>query len=422
MRGLLATFCKDLLVLWRDRAGLAVLFLMPLALVIVVSLVQNNIMQLTGDSATKLVLVDQDGGFVGQGLSRFLAEQPEVSLEIGNDAEDARKAVAAGDYQCGLIIPPGTSEELAQRLQKQTAEEWSDDASAAVEVAELPIEIVFDGTIQGLLRFALTTSVRYALFGLETIQREHITMQMVFSELDMPKEQAILRESVPEPLLVVTEGTAGGQALRPNSVQQNVPAWSLFGMFFIAVPLAGALIRERQEGTLKRIICAPAAVWQVLIGKTLAYSLIGLLQFGLMILVGRYLLPHLGTPVFDVGDQPLAVFVLALAASLAATGFGMLLGVLVRSYDQASMAGAVAIVIAAALGGIMVPVFAMPGPLQTLSRISPLNWGLDGFYELFVRGGGLGDISSNLVALLAFFGVTLLAAISIFSFRSRYGQ
>ncbi len=422
MRGLLATFCKDLLVLWRDRAGLAVLFLMPLALVIVVSLVQNNIMQLTGDSATKMVLVDQDGGFVGQGLTRFLGEQPEVSLEISNDAEGARKAVAAGDYQCGLIIPPGTSEELVARLQKLTAEEWSDNASAAVEDADLPIEIVFDGTIQGLLRFALTTSVRYALFGLETIQREHITMQMVFAELDMPKEQALLRESVPEPLLVVSEGAAGGQALRPNSVQQNVPAWSLFGMFFIAVPLAGALIRERQEGTLKRIICAPAAAWQVLIGKTLAYSLIGLLQFGLMILVGRYLLPHLGTPVFDVGDHPLAVFVLALAASLAATGFGMLLGVLVRSYDQASMAGAVAIVIAAALGGIMVPVFAMPGPLQTTSRISPLNWGLDGFYELFVRGGGMGDIGSNLIALLAFFGVTLMAAIAIFSFRSRYGQ
>ncbi len=422
MRSFLATFCKDLLVLWRDRAGLTVLFLMPLALVIVVSLVQNNIMQLTGDSATRMILVDQDKGFVGQGLIRYLSERDEINLEIGTDAEAARSAVAAGDYQCGLIIPSRTSEQLVIRLQQQTEAEWSDSPKVSDGNTDLPVEIVFDGTIQGLLRFAMTTTIRYALFGLETIQREHITMQMVFAELNMPKEQAILRETVPDPLLVVTEGAAAGQPLRPNSVQQNVPAWSLFGMFFIAVPLAGALIRERQEGTLKRLICAPAPAWQLLVGKTLAYSLVGLLQFGLMILVGRFLLPHLGTPVFEVGDQPLAVFALALAASLAATGFGMLLGVLVRSYDQASMAGAVAIVIAAALGGIMVPVFAMPEALQILSRISPLNWGLDGFYELFVRGGGMGDIGSNLVALLAFFGVTLMAAIAIFSFRSRYGQ
>ena len=153
MRSFLATFFKDLLVLWRDRAGLAVLFLMPLALVIVVSLVQNNIMQLTGDSATRMILVDQDKGFVGQGLIRYLSERDEINLEIGTDAEAARSAVAAGDYQCGLIIPSRTSEQLVIRLQQQTEAEWSDSPKVSDGNTDLPVEIVFDGTIQGLLRF-----------------------------------------------------------------------------------------------------------------------------------------------------------------------------------------------------------------------------------------------------------------------------
>ena len=48
MKQFWATFCKDLLVLSRDRAGLLVLFFMPAVLVLVVSLVQNNILETTG--------------------------------------------------------------------------------------------------------------------------------------------------------------------------------------------------------------------------------------------------------------------------------------------------------------------------------------------------------------------------------------
>ena len=49
-----------------------------------------------------------------------------------------------------------------------------------------------------------------------------------------------------------------------------------------------------------------------------------------------------------------------MAASLAATGYGLMVGTLAKTYEQASMFGAVSIVIAAALGGIMVPTYVMP--------------------------------------------------------------
>jgi ABC-2 type transport system permease protein len=81
------------------------------------------------------------------------------------------------------------------------------------------------------------------------------------------------------------------------------------------------------------------------------------------------------------------------------------------------MLGAVSIVIMAAIGGIMVPVYVMPRFMQQASAISPLAWGLGAFQELFVRGGSLRSAGGDILRLLGFFGVTLL--ISLIAFRGK---
>jgi ABC-2 type transport system permease protein len=83
----------------------------------------------------------------------------------------------------------------------------------------------------------------------------------------------------------------------------------------------------------------------------------------------------------------------ALAAALAATGYGIMVGTLARSHEQASMFGAVSIVIAAALGGIMVPTYVMRRYLQAVSAWSPLGWGLAAFQDTLVRGETGGTVS-----------------------------
>ena len=162
--------------------------------------------------------------------------------------------------------------------------------------------------------------------------------------------------------MAVKENAAqlGKQAKTPNTVQQNIPAWTLFGMFFIVVPLGGSLIRERQSGMLVRLLTMPMSCLTILTGKIVAYVLICMAQFGLIMAVGKFLLPLLGTPVLETGSSPIALIVIALSAAVAACGYGILLGTMARTYEQASAFGAVSVVIAAAIGGIMVPVFVMP--------------------------------------------------------------
>jgi len=77
------------------------------------------------------------------------------------------------------------------------------------------------------------------------------------------------------------------------------------------------------------------------------------------------------------------------------------------------------VIILAAIGGIWVRVFMMPNLMQAASIVSPLNWSLDGFYNILLRGGGLKEIAGNFTALIAFFTVNLAVAIWISSRKVR---
>jgi ABC-2 type transport system permease protein len=71
----------------------------------------------------------------------------------------------------------------------------------------------------------------------------------------------------------------------------------------------------------------------------------------------------------------------------------------------------VSVIVLAAIGGIWVPVFMMPNLMQALSIISPLNWSLDGFYDILLRGQDVKGILGNFIALMLFFAVNLAAAV-----------
>jgi len=70
----------------------------------------------------------------------------------------------------------------------------------------------------------------------------------------------------------------------------------------------------------------------------------------------------------------------------------------------------VSVVIAAALGGIMIPVYVMPRFMQELSVVSPLAWGLNAFQDVFVREGTLRAAAPELACLSSFFVLTIMIA------------
>ena len=429
---LLAHIKKELLLLSRDRGGLLVLFVMPMLLVLVLSLIQDNLFRATGETATRALLVNLDAGKLGDQFANKIVATGAIELvdELAGeklDAAAARQQVFAGDYQFAVVVPEQFSAAVDAAAEAAVSAALRGEQAVA-ETGRLLV--YFDPTVRGVYRTAVSNALQRGVLGLEIARKSALFGKLLREELQKNVDDqyggyaADTAELVPDisadwggqALIDLREESAYPEKYRtlPTSVQQNVPAWTLFGMFFIVIPLAGTLIRERQEGTLTRLLTMPVASSSLLLGKVFAYLLICLVQFGLMLLVGRFVLPLLGTPVLELGSAPFALLTVAISAALAACGYGILVGVLARSYDQASTFGAVSVVIAAALGGVMVPVYVMPRVMQNISVVSPLGWGLEAFLDIFVREGSLRTVWPQVGQLVGFFVVCVLVAALVF--------
>jgi len=444
MYKIVATMSKELLLLSRDRTGLLVLFVMPALLVLVMTLVQENVLKTMGESRTRILFIDHDREEVGWTIEKKLTESGAIEIikEIDGKEVDEKKAlerVIKGEFQLCVMIPAGTTAAVKNRARQVVRESLGvSGAPPQNDARQSDISVYFDPTVFGGFRSAVLNSLELVVVGIELNEKMKVLAELLPEYVD----RTIRREMGPllpenfagdipgmhldlgrDRVLRIAERPASQFHVekKPTSVQQNVPAWALFGIFFIAVPMAGALIKERHDETLARLLTLPVSFLSVMMGKIIAYVLVCLAQFGLILFIGKFILPLLGTPVLDMGSDPVAVLAIVLSAVMAATGFGILLGTIAGTYEQASMVGPIAIVIAAALGGIMVPVYAMPKIMREISVYSPLAWGHDAFLDVFVRGGDLKSIVWQVAALLAFFVVTVLVSWICFVMRSRNG-
>jgi ABC-2 type transport system permease protein len=75
--------------------------------------------------------------------------------------------------------------------------------------------------------------------------------------------------------------------------------------------------------------------------------------------------------------------------------------------EQATTIGGIINILLGAIGGIMVPKFYMPEVMQSLARLSPMSWGLDGFLDIFLRGLGPVEVLPEFFKLVAL-GIFLL--------------
>lgn len=412
-----ASLRKEFLVLIKDIPGLLILFLLPVVMIIVVTLVQHSTFeQLKGSNKTSLLFADADNELLGQTVKEGLEESNNFKLEttykgLQPTADAARKAVIDGDYKIALVIPEGTTERLRKKIKPRVNQVF--DPTAGIPESENDfeeyVELYTDPSLQISYRHYLLSSLN--AYGAQIENK--ILFRLMQEELEKMTGRKI-PEAETRRILVFKERPvyAAETDILPNSTQHNVPAWTMFAMFFIVIPLAGSMIKERQEGSFTRIISMPGSYGIYLGAKSTVYLGITGIQFILMILAGILILPALGLPVLTLGSSAGALLLMMLASGLAAVGYGIAVGTLSSTQEQAGVFGSVSVIILAALGGIWYPVYAMPENVQLFSALSPLNWGLTGFYKIFIKDLSLIQILPQAALLLGFYVLMTIIAVS----------
>ncbi|MDK9706460.1 MAG: ABC transporter permease [Desulforhopalus sp.] len=425
---LFVSIAKELLLLLRDRLGMVLLFIMPAFLVIVITLIQDKVTT----THVEVLFIDHDHGIIGKEIRGMFGGMDTIRLveTLNGEAltvDTANALVAASKYQFAVILPLGLSSAAIEAAQMTAAKNLFPERVVAPAQAIPEILVRFDPTVHGSFRSAVRSALGQVIMAVETRLLVEKSLAMLPEKIGanlppamrtaMPLPELNAKDLLPQlfmgsSLIPVQEhfSSAMGFIKQPTAVQQNVPAWAIFGIFFIAVPLAGSLIKERESGTLLRLKVLPVSYLTFISGKIIAYMIVSLVQFIFIVMAGIYILPLFGLAAFEPGSQPLLFFIMMVCVIAAACGYGILLGTIGRTYEQIAVFAPVSIVIGAALGGIMVPIYALPDFMRPICLFSPLYWGQSGFYDILLRGGDLRAILPEASALLAFCCATMLAA------------
>lgn len=414
-----ATLKKELLILLRDPSGLLMLLIMPLALIIVTSIVQDAPYRDYQEMKFDILIANNDNGSVGKKIVEDLRSNKNFVLHFEDTLGDAdlRNLLKQGKAQMGIIIPKTATSSvvnMSNKLGNAMAEQMGLSGSLKCnESADTStIQLLFDPTVKPASRSALN----YALNQYITQTKMEILMQrlakMNGGTGNVPMDTKGMN------VLPVTEVNLDQQSTissaSVNSVQHNVPAWTIFGIFLIVVPIAGNMIRERDEGSAVRVQLIPNAAFSAGLGKIVFYILVCLLQFYAMVLAGIYLMPLFDLPALRLGPQAAIIFPIAICIAFVAVAYGFFIGSIFKTANQAMPFGAITSVLMSAIGGIWVPVELLPNVMKKIALISPLHWSLEAVNQIILREQGFSGAFKPMVILL-FLG-TLLSILA-FVFR-----
>ena len=276
------------------------------------------------------------------------------------------------------------------------------------EPTENNLDVFYSPSTPSQLRFLLKASLRQviALWQLEKKLKSKVSDSFMQQGL---KEKFLGVSLVNE--YEISTGEDFVEAKQPSSVQQSVPAWLIFSMFFVVIPLSTTFIVEKQHGTLQRLKTFPVSDGYFLVGKIVPYIIINLIQTLLMFLVGIYLVPAAGGQALQLADNAWLLIPMSMSISLLAISVAMLIAVRVNTTDQATTIGGVSNLLLAAVGGVMVPTYVMPAAMKSISGFSPMNWGLEGFLTVLLREGSFADILPEMMKLTGLSVVFLFFAV-----------
>lgn len=365
--------------LFRDRANIFFIFVLPVVLILVLGIVFGS------GFTSRIALIVPDDDDLASEIATDVSASTAFDTVSVEDVETARAQVRRNDIDAVIVIPTGYGDALIN--------------GDKVEIAYFATPTGGGFDVRSVVEAAIARQaalIRAARFASEETGVD-VTAALETARLVQGSIAAISTEVEGE----ASSGTGGQFDL--GAAQQL-----LLFMFLTALTSSTALIQSRRLGVSHRMLSTPTTPGTIIGGETLGRFLVVMLQGVFIILAAGFL--------FNVewGD-PVAAVLVVTAFGLTGTGAGMLLG---STFSNEQQAGGLAIfgaLMLGALGGSMVPLEIFPDTMVTVAHFTPHAWGNDAFATLIRHGGGVADIATELVVLTTY-GVALIA-LSSFMFR-----
>ena len=409
IRQIIAITLKELKVLWLDREALALLFAMPMFFILVMSFALEGVFEAGSKGhPIEILVVHQDGGRLSeQAIADLKRMEGLILIEthegVPLTSDKAEQLIGRGVYPLALLFPEGYTEQILKN-----ANDPKKGKAIVYLISDPAMNLQLLATVKGAVQGAIERRVLLARIP-QRLKEMFGTLGGTEGQLDNMLEDPNISErgrSGVDFIHTFPKGFNAGR--RPTATEQNVPAYTIFGVFFIVLTLASSFLQEKKDGTFQRILAAPLSKTALLIGKLLPYYLVNLIQIAMMFCIGVVVFG------MKLGYLP-ALVVVSLALAAAANGLGLLVAALGITEAQVNGLSVLLAITLSALGGMMVPTFIMPNLMKTLSLFTPHAWALAGYHDIIIRGLGMKDVLTEMFVLLGF--ASFFFVIALWRFR-----
>ena len=389
---------KDLLETRRDRLALLFTVVMPLAFTSFFGLMFGG-----GSDRLPLAIYSADSAAPATQLVSALARSGVVKTEAVS-REDAEKAVGDNKVAAALEIPAGFSAALAAGRPAQLTL-VSTAGSSGAQTVQTEVTALAGELAAG--ERAAQAAVTVAGVPLHSIAPGS---EQSYKDAALLMARPLAAQSLAHPVAavkVVEAGTAAGQV--PTGFVLSSPGMLVNFILFSLLTAGIALIQERRNFTLLRLMTTRVRRWELIAGKAVGMFALTFVQQIILIGAGQLLFG------VDYLRDPAALLLMMVALSLVASTLGLLLAAVLTS-EQAMVATTVIVSMSvAALSGAWFPLEITGPDFRFVGHLLPTAWILDGLRGIIVRGFDVADV-------LPAFGVALawsaaLFALAVWRFR-----
>jgi len=378
---------KDLTELFRNRLGLVLLVLMPLFMMVMIGFIYPS--SNTTVSNLPVGLVNQDSGFNNitipsqtfiMGLQQIDTQTHMLKLSNVSSVAEIKDKVQKGEIDGGIVIPSNFSASILSG-QQGTLIIVTDQSNPTVSA-----------TMQAAL------SATFDQMG--TLLAQH-NVEIMNTTVTANNSLALVK-----PYNVQTQGVVPGNPSYFNFIAPGIMMLTVMMSVMTGLPVA--ISQEKEVGTMDGMMVAPINRLSIILGKSLGQTARGLLQ-GIIIMglaIGLFGVAIHGSILLVVGLLLLGVF--------SFVGLGIVLTSLAKDQETAQMMMMTLMFPMMFLSGVMFPISQMPWYMQDISKFLPLTYASDAMRKVMVLGAGVGDISTDLIILIAFGVIMIAIAVPLF--------
>ncbi len=365
---------KEFIQTVRDRRMLGIILVAPLLQSIVFGYAVNLDLM-----AQPVVIADSDRSSTSRDMVQALANNDSFAIVGHTDNPDAAEgAVVTGDAALALLIPRGFSRDVGQHDGQLLLVLDGSDSNTALRAGQEASQVL----------------IAHAL----KLQRNRLDEALAVRGISLDGQ-------LPE---ISIQSRAWFNPQMKTAIYLVPAVFALVLMVITMMLTSMGLTREKELGTLEQIMVTPVRPIELMIGKTLPFALIGLLDVTAIVSVAAV--------IFDlpVRGSLIDLYIASSIFLMTTLGLGLFISTVSQTQQQAMMTAFFVVLPALMLSGYVYPVDNMPAPIQWITVVNPLRYYIELTRGIMVKGATLVELWRSTLPL------GLLGAAVLFGAAQRF--